>query len=250
MSISALVFGSLGTLTETSSLHQQAFNDVFVEEGLNWQWDEATYRRLLTHVGGTERILAYAAEDTSPARIDADRAAELHARKTEHYAKLVLSGALDFRPGVERLLTEASSAGLARGLATGTSLANIEASLEATGNRIGLGDFDAHTVRPMIDRAKPAPDAHRLCVELLGVDPSEVLAIEDTADGVASAVAAGLCVVATPGQYVTDQNFDHARLVLSDLGDPGRPGRRLDAQPDPPDGVATLGWLVDAIEGR
>lgn len=247
MTIAALVFGSLGTLTETSELHRQAFNDTFAEEGLDWSWDDATYRSLLDHVGGANRILAYAGRQPGGEERPPAWAAEIHARKTARYAELVRSTDLRLRPGVERLLAEARSAGLRVGLATGTSVANIDASLTATGNRLSLDDFDAHTVRDMIEHPKPAPDAHRRCVELLGVDPATAMAVEDSTDGVASAREAGLFVVATPGDFVRSQDFSAAGVVLSDLGDPGLPGQRLDGGPEPADGVATLEWLAAAV---
>lgn len=250
MSISALVFGSLGTLTETSALHQQAFNEIFAEEGLDWHWDEPTYRQLLSHVGGANRIVAYAAQRGHDDPIGPERAASIHARKTERYTKLVRSADVELRPGVERLLAEAAAAGLLRGLATGTSLDNIEASLDATGNRIRLADFDAYTIRSMFEHGKPAPDAHRRCAELLGLEPANLLVIEDSADGVAAAAAAGATVVATPGLFVGEQSFDRADLVLSSLGDPGRPATRLDGGPGPDGGVATLAWLTGTLQGR
>ena len=198
-------------------------------------------------MGGANRILTYAAGRSGQAPIDADRAAELHARKTERYAELVRSTPLELRPGVERLRAEAKSAGIKRGLATGTSLDNIEASLAATGNRIKLDDFDAYTLASMIERAKPAPDAHRRCLELLAVDPAEALAIEDSADGVASAVDGGLAVVATPGRFVSGQDFSRAAMVLSSLGDPDQHAERLDGQLGPDGGIATLDWLTATL---
>ena len=246
MAASALVFGSLGTLTETSELHRRAFNETFLEAGLDWHWDETTYRSLLDHVGGANRIVAYGAGRPDGPPIDAARAAELQAAKTERYAKLVRAEAIDLRPGVARVLGEAVELGLRCGLATGTSLTNIEANLDATG-AISLADFDAYTIRDHLDAAKPAPDAHRRCAELLGVDPSEVIAIEDSADGVASAVAAGARVVATPGAYVTHHDVSSAHLVLTSLGDVGHPAQRLDAGPGPEDGIATVAWLIDTI---
>ncbi|MEM7349226.1 MAG: HAD family hydrolase [Acidobacteriota bacterium] len=247
MNVTALVFGSLGTLTETSALHRQAFNETFAEEGLDWYWDEPTYRNLLDHVGGVNRIQTYAAGRADQAPIDATWAAALHARKTERYAKLVRSTELSLRPGVERLLREAEAAGIKRGLATGTSLDNIEASLDAVGNLISLTDFDAYTTRDVIEHAKPSPAAHRRCVGLLAVESDGVLAIEDSADGVASAADAGLAVVATPGRFVSDQSFDRADLVMSDLGAPGHPARRLDVGAGPDGGIATLSWLAEAV---
>lgn len=43
----AIIFGSIGTLVETSDLQRRAFNAAFAEAGLAWVWDEAPYRAML-----------------------------------------------------------------------------------------------------------------------------------------------------------------------------------------------------------
>ena len=35
----AILFGSIGTLIETSDLQREAFNQAFKEAGLDWYWD-------------------------------------------------------------------------------------------------------------------------------------------------------------------------------------------------------------------
>jgi beta-phosphoglucomutase-like phosphatase (HAD superfamily) len=47
---------------------------------------------------------------------------------------------------------------------------------------------------------KPAPDVYLAACGLLGVDPSDAVAFEDSAVGAASACAAGLTVVLAPSQ--------------------------------------------------
>jgi len=52
--------------------------------------------------------------------------------------------------------------------------------------------------------SKPAPDIYLLVCERLGVAPADVLALEDSASGVASAKAAGLTCIAVPQFAETD----------------------------------------------
>ena len=35
----ALLFGSIGTLIETSNIQRESFNQAFKEIGLDWHWD-------------------------------------------------------------------------------------------------------------------------------------------------------------------------------------------------------------------
>jgi hypothetical protein len=58
----ALIFDVDGTLAETESAHRARFNDAFAEGGLDWQWDEPLYARLLEVFGGEECIVHYWSE--------------------------------------------------------------------------------------------------------------------------------------------------------------------------------------------
>ena len=52
-----------------------------------------------------------------------------------------------------------------------------------------------------VARGKPAPDVYLAAAERLGVDPAHCVAIEDSANGLRSAAAAGMTVVAVPNQH-------------------------------------------------
>lgn len=64
--------------------------------------------------------------------------------------------------------------------------------------------FDVIVTSDDVARSKPAPDLYLLACELLGVAPADVLALEDSSAGVASAKAAGLTCIAVPQFAETD----------------------------------------------
>ena len=64
--------------------------------------------------------------------------------------------------------------------------------------------FDVIVTADDVERSKPAPDIYRLACERLGLDAAEVLALEDSAAGIASAKAAGLACIAVPQYAETD----------------------------------------------
>jgi len=69
----------------------------------------------------------------------------------------------------------------------------------------GLTDaFEAIVTSDDVADAKPAPDIYLLACQRLGVSPSEALALEDSASGVAAAKAAGLTCIAVPLFVETD----------------------------------------------
>jgi beta-phosphoglucomutase-like phosphatase (HAD superfamily) len=69
-----------GTLSETEETHCHAFNDSFAAAGLDWVWDQPTYRRLLPVAGGKERMSRFA--DNQGQTLEAQVISDIHAEKT------------------------------------------------------------------------------------------------------------------------------------------------------------------------
>ena len=55
-----MLFGSIGTLVETSEIQRKSFNEAFKKKGLNWYWTKEEYIKLLNKSGGSDRIKEYA----------------------------------------------------------------------------------------------------------------------------------------------------------------------------------------------
>src|SRR2546425_435919 len=73
---------------------------------------------------------------------------------------------------------------------------------------------DAIVCREDVERAKPAPDLYMRACELIDVAPDDALAIEDSPNGVASAQAAGLRVVAVPNELTSGLDLTRAECRL------------------------------------
>ncbi len=56
----ALLFGSIGSIVETSEIQRKSFNKAFKQYGLNWNWTKSEYLSLLSKSGGKDRISGYA----------------------------------------------------------------------------------------------------------------------------------------------------------------------------------------------
>lgn len=235
MNIEALVLDVDGTLADTEEGHRQAFNLAFERAGLNWRWGRAEYSALLAVTGGKERLLAYIdalAVGTSEKKQLRERVPALHAAKTAHYTDSVRRGGIALRTGVLRLLDEAQSAGLRLAIASTTTAVNIDALLQGTLGPRGLTLFDVIACGDQVAAKKPAPDIYRLALDTLGVPPERAIAVEDSANGLCAARAAGLWTLVTPTVWTEGSDFSGAGLVLPHLGDPdqplpGEPGRRL-----------------------
>ena len=65
--------------------------------------------------------------------------------------------------------------------------------------------------------SKPAPDCYLLAAKRLGLNPSDCIAIEDTANGVAAAVAANIPCVAIATKMSQHHDLSQADKVVTSL---------------------------------
>jgi len=231
MALRSMLWDVDGTLADTErDGHREAFNLAFEEAGLARRWDVPTYGGLLAVTGGKERIRHDIDQGDMPPMDDA-AIARLHARKTAIYQDLIASGRIPLRPGVRRLLEEAWEAGVTLGVATTTTPAALEALIE---HSLGAEWFDRFAVLAagdIVPAKKPAPDIYLHAMETLGAAPEETLALEDSANGLRAARAAGLRCVVTVNEYTRGQDFSGADLVVSDFGEPDAPPIEVLANP-------------------
>jgi HAD superfamily hydrolase (TIGR01509 family) len=240
MALAALLFDVDGTLADTEETHRQAFNAAFLELRLPYEWDAERYEDLLRISGGKERLAHFFASLPVSREEHARLAAAvpaLHRVKTERYAELVAGGGSPLRPGVRRLVGEALAAGVRVGIASTTTSANVAALLDAEMGPNAHRRFAVIACGDVVPAKKPAPDIYRLALSTLGIGAAQAVAFEDSANGLASAKAAGLFTVVTPTRWTAGQDFGEADLALPHLGDPDRP---LDAASAPRAGGAFL----------
>lgn len=224
--LTTLLFDVDGTLAETEEVHRQSFNQAFRQAGLDWEWSQALYAELLAVTGGKERIKhflkTHRPDFQAPGDLD-EFVAGLHAAKTEIYTATVANGNMGMRPGVKRLIDEAMQAGLRLAIATTTTPANVSALLQHNLAPDAEHWFEVIAAGSIVPVKKPAPDIYTYAMEKMGVDASECLAFEDSANGLRSARDAGLATLVTVSQYTDGQDFSDAALVLDSLGEPDRP---------------------------
>ncbi len=101
---------------------------------------------------------------------------------------------LPWRPGARELLIEARDAGVPCVLVTMSWRRFAEAVLAEAPD----GVFVASITGDEVAVGKPAPDPYLAAAAVLGVEPDQCVAIEDSPTGVASAMAAGCRTVAVP----------------------------------------------------
>lgn len=226
MSIEALIFDVDGTLADTEEAHRVAFNLAFERQGLGWRWSPADYRALLEVTGGKERLRGYIdalAPGAAERRRLLDLVPSLHADKTKFYTAVVRDGGVPLRPGIARLMNEALDAGCRLAIASTTSAANVDALLAAAFGPRGLDMFSVIVCGDLVHAKKPAPDVYRLALRSLGTAAEDAIALEDSANGLRSARAAGVWTLVTPTLWSEGSDFSGAGLVLPNLGEPEAP---------------------------
>lgn len=251
-----LVFDCDGVLADTErDGHLPAFNAMFAEVGLPVRWTQEEYGRLLAIGGGKERLatlftpdlIARAGLPTDPDG-QRDLLAGWHRTKTACYTGMVRAGALPARPGIARLVAEADAAGWRLAVASTSAEESVRAVLEHAVGPALAERFDVFA-GDIVPHKKPAPDIYLLALRETGLDPREVVVVEDSANGLRAALAAGLTTVVTVSSYTRDEDFTGAALVVSSLGDlPDEPATVLaDPRGLAPTGEVTLAHLTRLI---
>ena len=193
--LQALLWDVDGTLADTEQQgHRPAFNAAFAAAGLPWHWDSSTYQRLCTPVED-------ASESCTGWRVGA---ADERLPRASPASKPALQGSLESRgkspaPGVVALASEAAAAGLEQWIVTTSGRAAVAALLQSSPELSNC--FGGWICGDDVQRKKPDPEAYQLALRHLKLPTAEVLAIEDSPQGLMAAKGAGLEVVITTDNW-------------------------------------------------
>ena len=104
------------------------------------------------------------------------------------------TSSLPIHEGALELVDAVRAAGVPTGLVSSSYRVLIDAALQ----RLGAYRFDVSVAGDEIVRGKPDPMPYLVACDRLAAEPAATVVIEDAANGVASAEAAGCVVVAVP----------------------------------------------------
>lgn len=124
-------------------------------------------------------------------------------------------GKLPQKPGVKELLGFLKGHQIKIALASSTRREVVLKELTEG----GLVDyFDEIVCGDMVSRSKPQPDIFLKACELLGVNPKDAYAIEDSYNGIRSAHAAGMMPIMVPDLApATEEMRELTTVILDDL---------------------------------
>ena len=213
----AILFGSIGTLVETSEMQRKSFNLAFKEVGLDWYWNTATYCKLITQPGGMKRIKDFGENDLSDKEVK-----RIHGLKEEFFAKLI-GRKLYLRQTVNDVIRHAIKNKIKLGFITTTSQNNINIIRDGVKSELNFDIFELITTSSDVINPKPHPDIYKFAIDKLEVKKDKALVIEDTTVNFGAAIKAGLRCILFPGEYAEVPEGNKYHTLTYDLMKKVRP---------------------------
>ena len=201
----ALLFGSIGSIVETSEIQRRSFNKAFKKYGLEWNWTKREYINLLSKSGGKDRISRYAKKKKNV--VDS---AYLRNLKTKIFNNYLKNNQLKLRPGVKNLISLCKKEKIKIAFVSSTSSNNINAILYSLRNSINKRDFSFIGNSKLIKKFKPNPDIYLLALKKLKLKANDCIAIEDTQESLNSARRAKIKCIIFPGKFHSSKKFTGA----------------------------------------
>jgi HAD superfamily hydrolase (TIGR01509 family) len=181
----ALLVDMDGTIVDSEPYWIETEGELVAEFGGTWTADDAHSVVGFALIDAAVELRDRGGVDLEPEAIVARLLDRVIERCGEH---------LPWRPGARDLLIEARDAGVPCVLVTMSWRRFADAVIDAAPDGVFVGSVTGDEVA----NGKPAPDPYLAGASLLGLDPSECVAIEDSPTGVASALAAGCRTLAVP----------------------------------------------------
>ena len=126
----------------------------------------------------------------------------------------VLKRELTLTPEAEELLGIVERRGIPRGVATASRRKWLDIKLD----KLGLREFfDVAVCSTDVRRTKPAPDIYLKAAELMGLDPADAIAIEDSPAGIKSAKGAGIRTIGLRTGMTTNLDISKADEIIESL---------------------------------
>jgi HAD superfamily hydrolase (TIGR01509 family) len=204
--VEAVVFDVDGVLIDSEPVWERVRRGLVADQGGRWP-DDAQDRMMGMSTAEWSR---YISEDFGVALAPGQVAERVVAAMTAEYREH-----LPLLPGAVEAV-RALSGRWRLAVASSAPKSLIEAVLDASGLR---ACFAAAVSSEEVDRGKPFPDVYLEAAARLGVPPQRCAAVEDSSNGLRSAAAAGLTVIAVPRpEYPPSPDaLGQARVVLGSL---------------------------------
>ena len=207
--IRTVIFDMDGVIIDTEPIHHHAFFTQFAELGITVS--DGLYASFLG--SSTRNVFQQLKQQFGlPQEVEA-----LLRRKRELFNQAFDTDAnLDLLPGVRALIEDIQQHGLQMVLASSASKATIARVFD----RFGLGPYFTHRVSGEdFAQSKPNPAIFLHAAALAETPVTECIVIEDSANGVAAAKAAGIYCIGYASPHSAGQDLRLADHVIQDFSE-------------------------------
>jgi HAD superfamily hydrolase (TIGR01509 family) len=184
----AVVFDLDGVLVDSEQLWDEVRRGLAAEWQRPWPADATTAVLGMSTAEWSRYLVERVGIPLPPEQV----AAEVIRRMADRYRQH-----LPLLPGAVSAV-RAAAARWPLGVASSSPPALIQTVLDTA----GIADqFRALVSSEEVARGKPAPDVYLVAADRLGVEPTRCVAVEDSANGLRAAAAAGMTTVAVPNRH-------------------------------------------------
>jgi HAD superfamily hydrolase (TIGR01509 family) len=208
MTIKGIIFDFDGLICDTETPELRAWEALFNDYSLIFPFDR--YKQTIGSVHN----------DETPFILLEDMLAQpINRVKTKEKFTYVRNNLIELepiRPGILDYIKKANAYQLEVGLASSSPRAWIDYHL----NRLKISDcFGCIRTFNDVSKTKPDPELYLKTLDCMNLKPNEVIALEDSPNGVAAAKKAGVFVVVFPNEVTGNFDFDNADLLIDSIED-------------------------------
>lgn len=201
--MNTILFDMDGTLFDTEKHYQWAWRKAIADAGYELDASEVLKLRSLGAPYNVAQFQEWFGEEVDYRAIRQERV---------DLMKDMLAHEIPLKPQVPQTLEKLRQMGYSMAVVTATAQEQAVSNLKLAGL---LPFFDHVISASMVKRGKPAPDVYLHACEVLGVQPENCYAVEDSPNGVMSAHAAGCRTIMIPDLSQPDAEL--SRLLYRKL---------------------------------